>query len=221
MVFFMNFLKQLILPLVAKRNDRGLQVRSCEGQGAAALLWPHHCPMCSLLCFFFRHTVEPLSFCSCTDGLCSFIHKGYTNFDLALHLQHVSDWDGGRVGGRWKRSGRLSYWPDTLTAPCASFLCSSVPVGPACFLLCMSVMTSTVFLLGTDTERATPQLYEGELCLMYKKETHTVAWTLVSFCNSDKCQLTLGNLNPSVFIIAMLNHTARGYCCFDRQVFPR
>lgn len=162
----MNFHKQLIQPLVAKRNGMAYGFGPLRHQG-------HH-PMCSLLCFFFRHTVEPLSFCSCTDGLYSFIHKGFTNFDLALLLQHVSDRDGGRVGGReravrWKWSGRLSYWPDILTAPCASFLCSSVPLGPVCFLLCMSVITSTVDLLATDAEQTFPQVYEGGLCLIYKK----------------------------------------------------
>lgn len=124
MVFFMHFHKQLILPLVAKRNGRacGFGPMRAEGHGTMARTTTR-CVVC--FAFSFRRTLEPLSLCSCTDGLCSFIHKGYTNFDLALHLQHVSGRDGGRVGGRervprWKRSGWLSCWPDTPTAPCAS-----------------------------------------------------------------------------------------------------
>lgn len=71
-------------------------------------------------------------------------------------------------------SGRVSYWPVTLTAPSVSFLCSSVPAGPVCFLLCMSVITSKINLPATDTGWTSPQLYEGGFCLIYKKETHSI-----------------------------------------------
>lgn len=45
----------------------------------------------------------------------------------------------------------MGGWPAgqiPLTAPSASFLCSLLPLGPVCFLLCMSVITSTVDLLA-------------------------------------------------------------------------
>lgn len=56
-----------------------------------------------VVCFaFLSDTLLNLSLsAACTDGVCSFIHKGYTNFDLALHLQHVSE----RGGGRGKERG--------------------------------------------------------------------------------------------------------------------
>lgn len=47
----------------------------------------NHHPVCGLLRVSFQAFFRTLR--SCTDGLCSFIHKGYTNFDLALHLQPV------------------------------------------------------------------------------------------------------------------------------------
>lgn len=167
MVFSTNFQKKPTLRLVAKRNGRacGFGCARAGGHFATGSPKTHGCVVCFALSF--RHTVGPLAFCSCTDGLCSFIHKGYTNFDLALHLQHVSDWDGGRVGGReraprWKRSGRLSHWPDTITAPCASLQWFSVPWSPVCFLLCMSVITRRVKLLATDREHTSPHLFDTE-----------------------------------------------------------
>lgn len=47
---------------------------------------------------FFFFSQDP-SFYSCTDGQCSFIHKGDYKFYLALNSQHVSYWHESRVGG--------------------------------------------------------------------------------------------------------------------------
>lgn len=53
-------------------------------------------------------------FCCWTDGLCSFIHKGYTNFDLALHSEPVSDRGGGMD---WNRAEKVeAMWEVVLLA---------------------------------------------------------------------------------------------------------
>lgn len=76
---------------------QGLWVRPCGGCG----------PRCRCGHSLLSLSDTPLPFCSCTDGLYSFIHKCYGNFDLALDVQHVSDWGGGSwwVVGKEQRGG--------------------------------------------------------------------------------------------------------------------
>lgn len=64
-------------------------------EGSAPLRAASHAAASPPRVFFFQ---DP-SFWGCTDGRCSFIHKGDSKFYLVLNSQQVSDWHGGRVGG--------------------------------------------------------------------------------------------------------------------------
>lgn len=65
-------------------------------EGSAPLRATSHAAASPPRVFFF---FQDPSFWGCTDGRCSFIHKGDSKFYLVLNSQHVSDWHGGRVGG--------------------------------------------------------------------------------------------------------------------------
>lgn len=74
-----------------------------------------------------------------------------------------------QVGGRG--SGRLSYWPEhSKPAPRAS---TPQFLWPQCaFLLCMSVITSTVNLLALEGKHVHGWMRPGG-CLIYRKETRS------------------------------------------------
>lgn len=79
-----------------------------------------------------------------------------------------------------------------LTAPSASFLCSLLPLGPVCFLLCMSVITSTVDLLARRHRAdVTNRSLSWDLVSdFFLKKQHNLEWTLLIFPQyGDKCKL--------------------------------
>lgn len=99
--------------------------------------------------------------------------------------------EGEWVGGKECRGGSgvggcpAGQIPQLLPVPL--LLCFLVPLGPVRFLLCMSVVTSTVDLLAADTEQTSPQISELGFCFI--KETQCSMDFAYFLQYSDKRQL--------------------------------
>lgn len=177
----MYFHKLLILPLLDKRNDQdpGFCPMGAEGHGGAVAVPPPHLYFAVPLFFAFQTYCRTLSFCSCTDGLYSFIHKGYTNFDLALHLQHVSDLDGGeRVSGREGKSEEVeANWEIVLLARnsnCCLCLLSVVlsSSGPGALSImheCHNQYSHSAVRMGQTFPQLHGWRWGWSVCLVHKK----------------------------------------------------
>lgn len=146
--------------LIFPRGAEGSQHRCGRTRPLPPTVW-------SVLLLSWRNCVETCCFCGCTDGFHSFIHKGYSYFDLALHVQHMSDWGSREVGAKQDFSPA-----DTLTHTSAAFWHSSAPRGSMGFLLCMSVISSTVNLPDAGTAW-TDVVFgcEGRDCPLYQSNT--------------------------------------------------
>lgn len=151
---------------------------------------PQPRPCSSALLFPFQTRCRTsLFFCSCTDGLCSFIHKGYTNFDLALHLR-LCQRQRERVGGC---SEVEAEWVVVLLArhPNCSLCLFSMPCsssGP-CVLSIMHECHNrrSRSALATDARRPCPQLCEADtfLCTNKKKNCKHFIYLFTQMKSTD------------------------------------
>lgn len=94
-----SLLKKWFLLWLPKENAQGSVPSGVSGHGTTAA------KPATLVCQPASRRLSAIlqSLCSCTDGLCSFIHKGFANFDPARHLRRALALVARRASGRWAR----------------------------------------------------------------------------------------------------------------------